>query len=99
MNTHTIKIYSTPTCPYCIRAKSYLDAKGLSYENIDVAKDKQGLEEMVKISGQMGVSGDPSDDCSGDPTSWERPPDTTVGTDPAWWVNGTFAASAMVIEP
>ena len=55
MNVHTIKIYSTPTCPYCIRAKSYLDAKGLSYENIDVAKDKQGLEEMVKISGQMGV--------------------------------------------
>jgi glutaredoxin-like YruB-family protein len=55
MNAHTVKIYSTPTCPYCIRAKSYLDAKGLSYENIDVAKDKQGLEEMVKISGQMGV--------------------------------------------
>jgi len=55
MNTHRVKIYSTPSCPYCMRAKSYLEAKGIAYENIDVSTDTQGLEEMVKISGQMGV--------------------------------------------
>lgn len=55
MNTHTVKIYTTPTCPYCMRAKAYLDSKGISYENIDVSTDSQGLEEMVKVSGQMGV--------------------------------------------
>jgi glutaredoxin-like YruB-family protein len=55
MSVHTVKIYSTPTCPYCIRAKSYLDSKGTSYENIDVSTDREGLEEMVRISGQMGV--------------------------------------------
>ncbi len=55
MNTHRVKIYSTPGCPYCMRAKSYLEAKGIAYENIDVSTDTQGLEEMVKISGQMGV--------------------------------------------
>lgn len=55
MNTHTVKIYFTPTCPYCVRAKSYLDSKGIKYENIDVFSCTQGLEEMVRISGQMGV--------------------------------------------
>jgi hypothetical protein len=34
-----------------------------------------------------------------DPATWPRPPDTTAGTDAAWWVNGTFAASAVLIEP
>ena len=52
---HTVKIYSTPTCPYCIRVKDYLKQKNVSFQNIDVSSDKQGLDEMVKVSGQMGV--------------------------------------------
>lgn len=52
---HNVKIYSTPTCPYCLRAKAYLSEKGISYEGIDVSTDKQGLEEMTRLSGQMGV--------------------------------------------
>ena len=55
MNPHTVKIYSTPNCPYCLRAKAYFDSQGISYENIDVSISREGLEEMVKISGQMGV--------------------------------------------
>ena len=50
-----IKVYSTPTCPYCKMAKDYLSAKGVSYQNIDVSSNKTSAEEMVKISGQMGV--------------------------------------------
>jgi glutaredoxin 3 len=50
-----IKIYSTPTCPYCIMAKQYISAKGLSYQNIDVSVDQASAQEMVKLSGQMGV--------------------------------------------
>lgn len=50
-----IKIYSTPTCPYCKLAKQYFSSKGLSYEDFDVSQDKNALNEMVKISGQMGV--------------------------------------------
>lgn len=50
-----VKIYSTPTCPYCVRAKAYLDSKSIQYENYDVSSDKEKLDEMVKISGQMGV--------------------------------------------
>lgn len=54
-NMHTVKVYSTPTCPYCLRAKDYLKQKNVAFQNIDVSTDKSGLDEMVKVSGQMGV--------------------------------------------
>lgn len=50
-----VKVYSTPTCPYCAMVKEYLSSKGVTFENIDVAADQSAGEEMVKISGQMGV--------------------------------------------
>ncbi len=50
-----VKIFSTPTCPYCIQAKAYLTSKGISYENVDVSADEAGLNEMMRLSGQMGV--------------------------------------------
>lgn len=50
-----VKVYSTPTCPYCKMAKEYLSSKGITFTNIDVAADQAAGKEMVKISGQMGV--------------------------------------------
>lgn len=50
-----VKVYSTPTCPYCIRLKEYLKQKNIGFQNIDVSGDKTSLEEMVKLTGQMGV--------------------------------------------
>jgi len=50
-----IKIYSTPTCPYCQMAKQYLSAKGHAYTEYDVAKDQAKADEMVKLSKQMAV--------------------------------------------
>ena len=50
-----IIIYSTPGCPVCKKAKDYFAQKGLSYEEIDVAADRQAAAEMVQKSGQMGV--------------------------------------------
>ncbi len=35
--------------------KSYLDSKGIKYENIFVDEDQNVAAEMIKISGQMGV--------------------------------------------
>jgi glutaredoxin-like YruB-family protein len=55
INMTKIKLYSTPTCPWCHRAKDYLDIKGIEYENIDVSQDHNAAMEMVKKSGQMGV--------------------------------------------
>lgn len=50
-----VKVYSTPTCPYCKMAKEYLSSKGISYQDINVADDQKAADEMVKLSGQMGV--------------------------------------------
>lgn len=50
-----VKIYSTPTCPYCVMAKKFFDEKGVKYEDINVAEDEKARNEMVEKSGQMGV--------------------------------------------
>lgn len=46
-----VTIYSTPICPYCVAAKRLLDAKGVSYKNIDVMAEPHLREEMMKKSG------------------------------------------------
>jgi len=51
----SIKIYSTPTCPYCQMAKEYLAGRKENYEEINVATDPQALAEMMEKSGQRGV--------------------------------------------
>jgi glutaredoxin-like YruB-family protein len=50
-----VKVYSTSTCPYCLRLKEYLKQKNIEFQNIDVTINKQYVEEMVRVSGQMGV--------------------------------------------
>lgn len=41
-----IEIYTTPFCGYCARAKSLLDRKGASYEEMDVMMDEKKRAEM-----------------------------------------------------
>lgn len=50
-----IKVYTTDSCPWCDKAKSYLKSKNISFEEINVAEDMDGREEMLKKSKQMGV--------------------------------------------
>ncbi len=50
-----ITIYSTPTCPYCKMAMQFLQENNIPFQEKDVSKDTNALEEMVKKSGQMGV--------------------------------------------
>ena len=50
-----VKIYSTPACPYCIKAKKFLDDNNVSYENVDVSSDQAAAREVTEKSGQMGV--------------------------------------------
>jgi glutaredoxin 3 len=50
-----VKIYSLPTCPYCHKAKAFLDAYNIGYEEVNVATDKEGMEEMMSKTGQMSV--------------------------------------------
>ena len=55
MMNKKVKVYSTPTCPYCIRAKQFLKENNIDFEDIDISADQAQVQEMVKISGQMGV--------------------------------------------
>ena len=55
MTDKQVIIYSTPTWPYCKRAKEYLSRKGISYTEYDVAADRDKAKEMIQKSGQMGV--------------------------------------------
>lgn len=50
-----IKIYSTTTCQFCMLEKAYLDSKGIKYEDFLVDRDPAKAEEMIHLSGQMGV--------------------------------------------
>lgn len=51
----TAKVYSTPSCPYCVMAKRYLLQKGVQVQDIDVSQDSAAAMEMVQRTGQMGV--------------------------------------------
>jgi len=51
----SVKVYSTPTCPWCIRAKQFLKDNNIAFEDFDVGADQAKADEMVQLSGQMGV--------------------------------------------
>lgn len=51
----TVKVYSTPTCPWCTAAKRYLSSKNVSFEDLDVSRDRNAATEMIQKSGQRGV--------------------------------------------
>ena len=50
-----VTVYSTATCPFCIRAKQFLKDNDINFENIDVSSDQEKVQEMIKKTGQMGV--------------------------------------------
>ena len=45
-----VVIYTTETCPYCVRAKQLLQRKQVEFEEIKVKDDKM-REELIKKSG------------------------------------------------
>jgi glutaredoxin-like YruB-family protein len=53
--SNMVKVYSTPTCPYCFTLKEFLKERGIDFEDIDVSKNEAILQEMVQKSGQMAV--------------------------------------------
>ncbi|MBW3015764.1 glutaredoxin family protein [Candidatus Woesearchaeota archaeon] len=50
-----VKIYTTPTCPYCKMVKEFLKENNIEYEDVDVSTDQDAAKEMVERSGQSGV--------------------------------------------
>lgn len=48
-----VEIYTTKTCPYCVRAKNLLNAKDVDFKEIDVTGDDAGREALLKKSNGM----------------------------------------------
>lgn len=43
-----IEIYTKAFCPYCSRAKSLLDSKGVEYEEFDITMGGPKRQEMIQ---------------------------------------------------
>ncbi len=51
----SVKVYSTPTCPFCTMAKNYLKQNDVAFEDVDVSRDREQAMDMIRKSGQRGV--------------------------------------------
>lgn len=50
-----VAIYTTDTCTYCKMAKEFFQKNNVNYTEYNVGTDIARRQEMVDISGQMGV--------------------------------------------
>ncbi|GAB6168937.1 glutaredoxin domain-containing protein [Clostridium carnis] len=50
-----VKVYSTNSCPWCVKAKSYLKSQNIDFEDLNVQDDMNARQEMIDKSKQMGV--------------------------------------------
>lgn len=49
----TVTVYTTVACPYCVRAKALLDARGIAYEEVNLGRDPETRAELAQKTGMM----------------------------------------------
>ncbi len=52
---HRVIVFTTPSCPWCLRVKQYLQSQKINFKEVNVARDQVAAAEMVRKSGQQGV--------------------------------------------
>lgn len=50
-----VTVYSTPACSWCKTLKTYLKSNNIRFTDVDVSRNQEAAEEMVRRSGQQGV--------------------------------------------
>ncbi|MEK6982938.1 MAG: glutaredoxin domain-containing protein [Nanoarchaeota archaeon] len=50
-----VKIYTTITCPWCVKTKEFLKSSNVRFNEINVGQDEKARNEMFEKSGQFGV--------------------------------------------
>ena len=53
--SNKVKVYSTSTCPWCMKTKEFLKANNVKYQELNVGTDQKARNEMFEKSGQFGV--------------------------------------------
>ncbi|MBI2665552.1 glutaredoxin family protein [Candidatus Woesearchaeota archaeon] len=50
-----IKIYITPTCPFCKKLKEWLKKRKLPYEEHDLIENEEDRDAVLEKSGQLSL--------------------------------------------
>jgi glutaredoxin 3 len=53
LNGRKVVVYTTDPCGFCTQAKALLQSRGIAYEEINLARDPEGREALVRKTGQM----------------------------------------------
>jgi glutaredoxin 3 len=48
-----VVLYTTEPCGFCRQAKALLQARGVFYKEVNLAKDPEGRADLVALTGQM----------------------------------------------
>ena len=52
-DANKITLFTTEPCGFCRQAKALLQARGLDYDEVNLAKDPDGRADLVARTGQM----------------------------------------------
>ena len=44
---NAVKIYSTGTCPICVKVKAFLDKRGIAYDEVRIDLDQEAMKEFA----------------------------------------------------
>ncbi|HPT72021.1 MAG TPA: glutaredoxin domain-containing protein [Candidatus Cloacimonadota bacterium] len=50
-----VVVFSTPSCPWCVKVKQYLKANQIDFKDLDVSVNVRAAQDMIRKTGQMGV--------------------------------------------
>ena len=42
-----VKVYSTGTCPICVKVKAFLDKRGIAYDEVRIDLDQAAMKEFA----------------------------------------------------
>ncbi len=47
---NAVKVYSTGTCPICVKAKAFLDKRGIGYDEVRIDLDREAMKEFAVVT-------------------------------------------------
>jgi glutaredoxin 3 len=53
VSANDVIVYTTDPCSFCSRVKQLLDARGVEFTEINMARDAAGRQELVQRTGMM----------------------------------------------